>query len=65
MGVPVLTLQGQCHAHNVGVSLMAAIGLREGWVATSEAQYLQLAVGHASNIAVSFSINLAWSPVHR
>lgn len=27
MGVPCLTLAGSCHAHNVGVSLLTAVGL--------------------------------------
>ncbi|KAG2430578.1 hypothetical protein HXX76_010096 [Chlamydomonas incerta] len=27
MGVPTLTLAGRCHAHNVGVSLLTAVGL--------------------------------------
>ncbi|GFR51332.1 hypothetical protein Agub_g13698, partial [Astrephomene gubernaculifera] len=27
MGVPCLTLAGRCHAHNVGVSLLTAVGL--------------------------------------
>lgn len=29
MGVPCITMRGGCHAHNVGVSLMSAIGLTE------------------------------------
>ena len=36
-GVPCLTLQGACHAHNVGVSLLTAVGLEAGWVAASGA----------------------------
>lgn len=27
MGVPVITLRGRCHAHNVGASLLTAVGL--------------------------------------
>ena len=34
-GVPCLTLAGSCHAHNVGVSLLTAVGLQEDWVAHS------------------------------
>ncbi|GAX74309.1 hypothetical protein CEUSTIGMA_g1758.t1 [Chlamydomonas eustigma] len=48
MGVPCLTLRGGGHAHNVGVSLLSALGLSEGWVACSEEEYIQLAVSHAS-----------------
>lgn len=50
MGVPVLTLKGGCHAHNVGVSLLRAIGLTQGWVAASEDEYVQLAVRHAADL---------------
>lgn len=34
-GVPCLTLTGACHAHNVGASLLTAVGLQEEWVARS------------------------------
>ena len=34
-GVPCLTLAGSCHAHNVGVSLLTAVGLQQDWVAHS------------------------------
>ena len=34
-GVPVLTLAGRCHAHNVGSSLLGAVGLGDEWVAHS------------------------------
>lgn len=29
----MLTLAGRCHAHNVGVSLMSALGMQDDWVA--------------------------------
>ena len=41
-GVPCLTLAGQCHAHNVGVSLLTAMGLQHDWVAHSGADMLPL-----------------------
>jgi hypothetical protein len=47
-----MTLAGRCHAHNVGVSLLAACGLSAGWVAASEDEYVQLAVDAASDIPV-------------
>jgi hypothetical protein len=50
MGVPVITLRGRCHAHNVSVSLLNAIGLQDEWVAEDTEQYVQLAIQHASNI---------------
>ena len=31
-GVPFVTLAGSCHAHNVGVSLLTAVGLTADWV---------------------------------
>ena len=39
MGVPTVTLRGDCHACNVGVSLLTAIG-RPEWVADSAEQYM-------------------------
>jgi len=49
MGVPVITLKGNCHAHNVGVSLISQVGL-EDWIANSESQYIQLAIQYAQDI---------------
>ncbi|KAJ9513129.1 hypothetical protein QJQ45_029380 [Haematococcus lacustris] len=51
MGVPCLTLAGHCHAHNVGLSLLTAVGLAQGWVARSEDEYVRLAVQHAADVA--------------
>ena len=51
MGVPVLSLAGQCHAHNVGASLLAALGMEKEWLAYSPEQYLELAVKSASNLS--------------
>jgi hypothetical protein len=50
MGVPVITLSGRCHAHNVSASLLAAVGLADEWVAGDQEEYVQLAVQHANNI---------------
>lgn len=49
MGVPCVTLCGGGHAHCVGASLLSAVGLSEGWVASSEAEYVELAVRHHMN----------------
>ncbi|GAB4815161.1 hypothetical protein N2152v2_002207 [Parachlorella kessleri] len=43
MGVPVLTMAGKCHAHNVGASLLAALGLGDEWVARSADEYVRKA----------------------
>ena len=43
MGVPCLTLAGQCHAHNVGVSLLTAVGLAPDWVAATMEEYVHKA----------------------
>ena len=43
MGVPVVTLRGRSHAHNVGASLLSVIGLGE-LVASSTQEYVQIAV---------------------
>eukprot|EP00163_Fabomonas_tropica_P034893 TRINITY_DN9955_c0_g1_i2.p1 TRINITY_DN9955_c0_g1~~TRINITY_DN9955_c0_g1_i2.p1 ORF type:complete len:727 (-),score=179.58 TRINITY_DN9955_c0_g1_i2:156-2336(-) len=50
MGVPCITLKGgDNHAHNVGVSLMTAVGLPQ-FVAHSEAEYVDIAVREARSI---------------
>lgn len=59
-GVPCVTLAGRCHAHNVGVSLLAACGLTAGWVASSEDEYVQLAVDAASDIQVRSAPRPVW-----
>ena len=41
---------GRCHAHNVGVSLLARLGMRGGWVAASEDEYVRLAVQAAADV---------------
>ncbi|KAI3432719.1 hypothetical protein D9Q98_004262 [Chlorella vulgaris] len=43
MGVPCLTLAGSCHAHNVGLSLLTAVGLHHDWVAHSVDEYVSKA----------------------
>jgi predicted O-linked N-acetylglucosamine transferase (SPINDLY family) len=48
MGVPVLTLEGRCHAGRVGASLLTRVGL-EGWVASDRADYIERAVSWAGN----------------
>jgi len=50
MGVPCLTLAGHCHAHNVGVSLLNAVGLEEDWVAQTENEYVSKAGDLTSDI---------------
>lgn len=48
MGVPVVTLTGPLHAHNVGASLLTAAGLPE-LVARSEDAYVEIACRLASD----------------
>jgi predicted O-linked N-acetylglucosamine transferase (SPINDLY family) len=50
MGVPCLTLAGRCHAHNVGASLVSAIGLERDWVATSIDEYVAKAQELSSDV---------------
>ena len=47
---PSLSGAGQCHAHNVGVSLLAALDMRDGWVAASKDEYVRLAVEAATDV---------------
>lgn len=51
MGVPVITLSGGCHAHNVSCSLLAAVGMAQQWVARNADEYVALAVQHAADVA--------------
>ena len=62
MGVPCLTLQGSCHAHNVGVSLLTAIGLDPDWVALSEQQYVEMAVKAAGSVAELAALRASLRP---
>lgn len=48
MGVPVLTLEGRNFVSRMGTSFMKAAGLPD-WVATTEAQFVQLAQRHAAD----------------
>lgn len=48
-GVPVVTLAGHSHAHNVGVSLLAAVDLEGRCVAKSENEYVAMCVALASD----------------
>ncbi|KAK3283271.1 hypothetical protein CYMTET_9015, partial [Cymbomonas tetramitiformis] len=49
MGVPCVTLAGSCHAHNVGKSLMTAMGLTD-WIAHSHDEYVAIAQRFATNL---------------
>jgi len=43
MGVPVITLRGHCHSHNMAASILQEVSLSE-WIANSEEEYLRIAV---------------------
>jgi predicted O-linked N-acetylglucosamine transferase (SPINDLY family) len=49
MGVPVLTAIGECHAHNVGASLLNAVGGMEDFVAVDTDDYVERAVRLAND----------------
>nr|GEY20977.1 probable UDP-N-acetylglucosamine--peptide N-acetylglucosaminyltransferase SPINDLY [Tanacetum cinerariifolium] len=49
MGVPCVTMGDSVHAHNVGVSLLNAVGL-EHLVAKTEDEYIRLAIHLASDV---------------
>lgn len=49
MGVPVITLRGNCHSHNTGASILNELSLND-WVANSEEEYLRIAVEQAHNM---------------
>lgn len=48
MGVPVITLKGNSHAHNVGVSLLTALGYDE-FIAKSKEEYIKKAIELAND----------------
>ena len=50
MGVPCVSLKGACHAQNVGVSLMTAVGLADAWIADSQEQYISIALAAAKDL---------------
>lgn len=49
MGVPVVTLSGQCHAHNVGRSLLHSMGLAGDWACATREEYVACAVRWAAD----------------
>jgi len=49
MGVPVLTLEGKIFIGKQGASMMSAVGLNE-WIASSEEDYVNRAIRHASDL---------------
>lgn len=49
-GVPVITLSGESHRSRVGLSLLSQLGL-ESFVASSEQEYIDIAVMKASDLA--------------
>ena len=51
MGVPVITLVGNSHAHNVGSSLLHSFKNYDWLIAKSEKEYVQIAVDLASDIS--------------
>jgi protein O-GlcNAc transferase len=50
MGVPCISMRGGCHAHNVGASLLGAVGLAADWVVDDEEAYVRRAVAAASDL---------------
>ncbi|KAL9995277.1 putative UDP-N-acetylglucosamine--peptide N-acetylglucosaminyltransferase SPINDLY [Helianthus debilis subsp. tardiflorus] len=57
MGVPCVTMGGLVHAHNVGVSLLTAVGL-ERLVAKTEDEYIRLAIELASDVTSLSSLRM-------
>ena len=49
MGVPCISLRGACHAHNVGASLLDAVGLGD-WAVDSDDAYVARAAAAASDV---------------
>ena len=53
MGVPVVTMRGACHAHNVGASLLTAVGLEDQCVTDSEDEYIASAARLANPAVIA------------
>ena len=51
MGVPCVTLAGACHAHNVGVSLLTTVGLKDDWLANDQDEYVQKATRAGNDVS--------------
>ena len=49
MGVPCITLRGDCHAQNVGASLLTSVGL-DDWIANTEQEYVDIAKAASSDL---------------
>lgn len=47
----MVTLSGACHAHNVGRSLLTAIGVESDWVCSSREEYIAAAAAWAASPA--------------
>ena len=62
MGVPCLTLVGACHAHNVGASLVAAVGLGSEWVAHSVDEYVERAQELSSDVRALSALRTGMRP---
>jgi protein O-GlcNAc transferase len=50
MGVPVVSMAGRCHAHNVGASLLTAVGLAGEWVVADGDAYVARAAAAAADL---------------
>ena len=50
MGVPVITLRGRGHAHNMAYSLLAAAGLDVAWSARDRDEYVAIAERAAADL---------------
>ncbi|KAL8254656.1 hypothetical protein R6Q59_032877 [Mikania micrantha] len=57
MGVPCVTMGGSVHAHNVGVSLLNAVGLGH-LVAKTEDEYIRLAIQLASDVTALSNLRM-------
>lgn len=57
MGVPCVTMAGNVHAHNVGVSLLSKVGLGN-LVAETEDQYVELAIQLASDVSALSNLRM-------
>ncbi|RAL44614.1 hypothetical protein DM860_003373 [Cuscuta australis] len=58
MGVPCVTMRGSVHAHNVGVSLLNAVGCKN-LVAKNEDEYVELAIQLATDLTALSKLRMS------
>lgn len=62
MGVPVVTLTGRVHAHNVGVSLLNSVSVVSHLIANTKEEYIKIASQLASDLPALAALRMKIRP---